>query len=102
MYEIFPSTSWKDGNGIVPQRWALQEKVAKRIADKRRSIATLLPLKAQVKASCQEAHCLRVRKHFTRMDHLARNFALERAKCAPVRLLPSPISDAHLITTPLC
>ena len=35
----------KDKFQIVPQRWALQQKVAKGIADKRCSVAGLLPLK---------------------------------------------------------
>ena len=88
----------KDRNHIVQQRWALQQKVAKAIADKRCSVAGLLPLITQVKASCQEAHRLRAGKHFTLVVHLVRDCALERAKRARVRLLPSPTSDAHWIT----
>ena len=88
----------KDRNHIVQQRWALQQKVAKAIADKRCSVAGLLPLITQVKASCQEAHRLRAGKHFTLVVHLVRDCALERAKRARVRPLPSPTIDAHWIT----
>jgi len=98
VYEMFPSTPLKDRNHIVQQRWALQQKVAKAMADKRCSVAGLLPLKTQVKASCQEAHRLRAGKHFSPVDHLVRDCALERAKRARVRPLPSPTSDAHWIT----
>ena len=59
----------KDILHIVQQRWALQQKVAKAIADKRCSVAGLLPVKTQVKASCQEAHRLRAGKHFSPVDH---------------------------------
>ena len=57
MYEMFPSTPLKDRNQIVQQRWALQQKVAKAIGDKRCLVAGLLPLKTQVKAgSCFWSH----------------------------------------------
>ena len=98
MYEMFPSTPLKDRNQIVQQRWALQQKVAKAIAHKRCSVAGLLPSKTQVKPSCQEAHRLRAGKHFSPVDHLVCDCALERAKRARVRPLPSPTSDAHWIT----
>ena len=54
--------------------------------------------KTQVKARCQEAHRLRARKHFSPVDHLVRDCALERAKRARVRPLPSPTSAAPWIT----
>ena len=56
--EMFPSTPLKDRNQSVQQRWALQQKVAKGIVDKRCSVVGLLPLKTQVKANCQEAHAV--------------------------------------------